>query len=200
LTAGGCGFTTSYEQAAAFVDVHFVCTGTPSMVGGGAADLSQVRSCVSTLAPLIGRPSLIVGKSTVPTGTARDLSDRLADTGRPVELAWNPEFLREGSAVSDTLAPDRIVAGVTSKHAENVLRQVYVRQLEGVDVIVVRADIDRPVSQRRRGPVNFTVAASLSRPLPPSKPLFCGLRKSAIRTSHHCGWDYVLDPASCTGR
>lgn len=129
LGTGRLRFTTSYEQAAAFADVHFVCTGTPSLAGGGGADLSQVRSCVTALTSLIDRPSLIVGKSTVPVGTARDLSGYLAGTGRPVELAWNPEFLREGTAVDDTLAPDRIVAGVTSKRAEYVLREVYARQL-----------------------------------------------------------------------
>src|SRR5215469_12997301 len=114
LGAGRLGFTTSYKRAASFADVHFICTGTPSLAGGGGADLSQVRSSVTALAQLIKRPSLIVGKSTVPVGTARDLCGYLAGTGRPVELAWNPEFLREGTAVEDTLAPDRIVAGVTS--------------------------------------------------------------------------------------
>jgi len=129
LGTGRLRFTTSYEQAAAFADVHFICTGTPSLAGGGGADLSQVRSCVMTLAPLIERPSLIVGKSTVPVGTARDLAGYLAATGRPVELAWNPEFLREGTAVKDTLVPDRIVAGVTSKRAEHLLREIYAQQL-----------------------------------------------------------------------
>jgi len=129
LGSGRLRFTTSYERAAGFAEVHFVCTGTPSLAGGGGADLGQVRSCVARLAPLVGRPSLIVGKSTVPVGTARELSGFLAGTGRPVELAWNPEFLREGSAVRDTLVPDRIVAGVMSRRAEVVLREVYAGQL-----------------------------------------------------------------------
>ncbi len=72
---------------------------------------------------------MIVGKSTVPVGTARNLAGILMGTGKPVELAWNPEFLREGTAVQDTLAPDRIVIGVTSKQADDVLRQVYAHQL-----------------------------------------------------------------------
>ncbi len=129
LGAGRLRFTTSYEQAADFAEVHFICTGTPSLAGGGGADLSQVRSCVAALAPLIRRPSLVVGKSTVPVGTSGDLAGVLMCTGNPVELAWNPEFLREGTAVQDTLAPDRIVVGVTSKRAEDVLRQVYAHQL-----------------------------------------------------------------------
>lgn len=125
LATGRLRFTTSYEEAAAFGDVHFICTGTPQLLGGGAADLSQVRSCVTTLAPLLRPESLVVGKSTVPVGTARALAGYLTDACQHAELAWNPEFLREGTAVKDTLAPDRIVAGVTSKRAEDVLRQVY---------------------------------------------------------------------------
>jgi UDPglucose 6-dehydrogenase len=129
LDSGRLRFTTSYEEAAAFADIHFICTGTPPLAGGGGADLSQVRSCVTALAALISRPSLIVGKSTVPVGTARSLSGYLVETGKPVELAWNPEFLREGTAIADTLEPDRIVVGVTSKHAEDVLRNTYAQQL-----------------------------------------------------------------------
>jgi UDPglucose 6-dehydrogenase len=130
LASGRLRFTTSYAQAAAFGDVHFICAGTPQVAGGNGADLSQVRSCVSSLAPLITRPALIVGKSTVPVGTARELSTDLTCFGRQAELAWNPEFLREGSAVKDTLAPDRIVAGVTSQRAEYILREVYAQQLQ----------------------------------------------------------------------
>src|SRR5215469_7125253 len=87
--SGRLRFTTSYEHAASFGEVHFICTGTPQLADGGQADLSQVWSCVTTLAPLLGRPSLIVGKSTVPVGTAREICGYLATTGRPVELAWN---------------------------------------------------------------------------------------------------------------
>jgi UDPglucose 6-dehydrogenase len=125
LKAGRLRFSTSYEKAAAFGDVHFICTGTPQLPGSEGADLSQVRACVSALAPLARASSLLVGKSTVPVGTARALSRDLAAAGHQVEIAWNPEFLREGTAVTDTLAPDRIVAGVTSQRAEDVLRQVY---------------------------------------------------------------------------
>jgi UDPglucose 6-dehydrogenase len=125
LEAGRLRFSTSYEEAAAFGDVHFVCTGTPQLPGGEGADLSQVRTCVTALAPLVRETSLLVGKSTVPVGTARALARELAGAGHQVEIAWNPEFLREGTAVTDTLAPDRIVAGVTSQRAEDLLRAVY---------------------------------------------------------------------------
>jgi len=127
--AGRLKFTTSYREAAAFGDVHFICTGTPQRPGGNHADLSQVDACVATLAPLLGRPCLIVGKSTVPVGTARGLAAQLSDACPGAELAWNPEFLREGTAVADTLSPDRIVAGVTSGRAERMLRRVYARPL-----------------------------------------------------------------------
>ena len=129
LDSGRLAFTTSYPRAAAFGDVHFICVGTPPEPGSHHADLSQVNGCVSALAPLLDRPCLVVGKSTVPVGTARRLAEELARTCAEAELAWNPEFLREGSAVADSLSPDRIVAGVTSSWAEGILRQVYARPI-----------------------------------------------------------------------
>ena len=131
LDAGRVRFTTSYAEAAAFGDVHFICTGTPQQPDSGHADLSQVHACVTALAPLLDRPCLVAGKSTVPVGTARRLAAELAGACEGAELAWNPEFLREGTAVADTLSPDRIVAGVTSRRAEDILRQVYARPIAG---------------------------------------------------------------------
>src|SRR5213078_3714529 len=122
---GRVKFTTAYTEAAAFGDVHFICTGTPQQPGSDQADLSQVHACVATLASLLDRPCLVVGKSTVPVGTARRLAAKISRACPDAELAWNPEFLREGTAVADTLAPDRIVAGVTSSRAEEMLRRVY---------------------------------------------------------------------------
>ena len=131
LAAGRIRFTTSYAEAAAFGDVHFICTGTPQRPDSGHADLSQVHACLAALGPLLERPCLIAGKSTVPVGTARRLAAELADYYPGAELAWNPEFLREGTAVADTLSPDRIVAGVTSRRAEELLRQVYASPIAG---------------------------------------------------------------------
>jgi UDPglucose 6-dehydrogenase len=128
LDSGRLHFTTSYELAAAFGDVHFVCVGTPQQPDSDAADLSHLMSCVAALAPLLDRPCLVVGKSTVPVGTSEILAERLAQlapAGAGAELAWNPEFLREGHAVADTLRPDRIVVGVRSERAEAILREVY---------------------------------------------------------------------------
>ena len=134
LDSGRLRFTTSYRAAARHGDVHFICVGTPQLRGRNRADLSQVNECVSTLAPLLDRQCLVVGKSTVPAGTAVRLAGelvRLAPAGVGVELAWNPEFLREGHAVADTLAPDRIVVGVTSPGVEKTLRTVYARLISG---------------------------------------------------------------------
>ena len=117
LASGRLAFTTSYEDAAAFGDVHFICVGTPQRHDGDGADLSQVDACVAAWTPLLTRPCLVVGKSTVPSGTAAAIAAEIArrsPAGRSVELCWNPEFLREGHAVDDTLTPDRIVVGVTS--------------------------------------------------------------------------------------
>jgi UDPglucose 6-dehydrogenase len=137
LDAGRVRFTTSYRSAAKFGDVHFICTGTPQQPGSDHADLSQVNACVAALAPLLDRPCLVVGKSTVPVGTARRVATELAGACEGAELAWNPEFLREGTAVADTLAPSRIVAGVTSRRAEQILQQVYARPLaDGTPFIV----------------------------------------------------------------
>jgi UDPglucose 6-dehydrogenase len=125
LGSGRLRFTTSYDEVAEFGDVHFICTGTPQLPGSDQADLSQVRGCLGQLAPLLKRPCLVVGKSTVPVGTARVLAAELAAICPDAELAWNPEFLRESTAVADTLQPDRVVAGVSSEWAEGILRRIY---------------------------------------------------------------------------
>ncbi|MFB4266371.1 UDP-glucose dehydrogenase family protein [Nonomuraea sp. GTA35] len=128
LDSGRLRFTTSYEEVAAFGDVHFVCVGTPQKRGEYAADVTYMDAAIESLAPLLDRECLVVGKSTVPVGTAERLVDklaRLAPAGAEAELAWNPEFLREGFAVEDTLRPNRIVLGVRSERAEKMLREVY---------------------------------------------------------------------------
>jgi UDPglucose 6-dehydrogenase len=159
LAAGRLRFSTSYPEAAAFGDVHFICTGTPQQPGSDAADLSQVDSCVAALAPLLDRPCLVVGKSTVPVGTARRLAAGLAAAGTAAELAWNPEFLREGSAVADTLAPDRIVAGVTSTRAEGLLREVYAKPLAGGTPFIVT---DLETAELAKAAANAFLATKIS--------------------------------------
>jgi UDPglucose 6-dehydrogenase len=130
LAAGRLHFTTNYDAAVDFADVHFLGVGTPQKKGEYGADLRHVHAVIDTLVPRLRRSAVIVGKSTVPVGTAAELGARaraLAADGIDVEIAWNPEFLREGFAVHDTLHPDRIVLGVQpdSVVAEAAIRQLY---------------------------------------------------------------------------
>ena len=125
-SSGRLRFTTEYTEIADWADVHFLALGTPSGPGG-AADLSQLQAAVDTLAPLLTKPCLVVGKSTVPVGTAMQLEARirrLAPAGDAVEVAWSPEFLREAYAVEDTLRPDRLVFGTHSARALEVLEEI----------------------------------------------------------------------------
>jgi UDPglucose 6-dehydrogenase len=139
LDSGRLRFTMSFEEIGRFGEVHFLCVGTPEGQAGHA-DLSFVRAATDALAPHLSSPCLVVGKSTVPPGTARQVLGQLramAPAGQQVEVAWNPEFLREGHAVQDSLAPDRIVLGATSQWAEGLIRQVYARPLEtGIPLLV----------------------------------------------------------------
>ncbi|MGW6427634.1 UDP-glucose dehydrogenase family protein [Nocardia sp. NPDC055053] len=131
LAAGRLRFTTDYEDAAAHADVHFLGVGTPQKKGEYGADLKYVHAVVDTLAPMLERPAMIVGKSTVPVGTAAALGDRArAAANVDVEVAWNPEFLREGFAVQDTLRPDRLVLGLDHSReraawVEQQIREIY---------------------------------------------------------------------------
>jgi UDPglucose 6-dehydrogenase len=131
-------FTDSYEEVARFADVHFICVGTPQRKGELAADLQYVEAAMHSLAPLLQRKALVVGKSTVPAGTAARMQQLLLQRApcAEVELAWNPEFLREGFAVQDTLRPDRLVFGVHSPWAEQQLRAAYQPVIEAGTPVV----------------------------------------------------------------
>ena len=136
IAAGRLRVTSSYAEAAEFAEVHFLGVGTPQRRGEYAADMKYVDSVIETLAPLLTKPAVIFGKSTVPVGTAQRLGSmarELAPAGDGVEVAWNPEFLREGYAVKDTLRPDRLVLGVDRERpgrAEELAREVYAQLLE----------------------------------------------------------------------
>ena len=128
VAAGRLRFTDDIREAADQADVHFVCVGTPQSGDGAAADLGAVHAVVDALASAVRRDCLIVGKSTVPVGTASRLGARVADLvpgGVAAPVAWNPEFLREGHGIEDTLTPTRLVLGVTSAADELTLREVY---------------------------------------------------------------------------
>ena len=141
--SGRLRFTTSYEEAGAFGEVHFIGVGTPQRPGGFAADMGYVDAAVGAIAAAATRDCVIAGKSTVPVGSARRLAGLAAASAREgveVSLVWNPEFLREGYAVADTLHPDRMVIGLDGAEGgagEAVMRAVYARQLAaGVPLIV----------------------------------------------------------------
>jgi UDPglucose 6-dehydrogenase len=167
LAAGRLRFTTSFDEAAEFGDVHFLCVGTPQKHGEYAADLAYVDAAIEELAPRLHRPCLVVGKSTVPVGTAARLAARLAEAapvGGDAVLAWNPEFLREGFAVHDTLHPDRIVAGLpdeqgAAEHAEKVLREIYSAPLAAGTPFVVT---DYPTAELVKVSANAFLATKIS--------------------------------------
>ncbi|SFC11930.1 UDP-glucose dehydrogenase family protein [Streptomyces aidingensis] len=161
-STGRLRFTTSYPDAAAFGDVHFICVNTPQRHGEHAADMSHVDAAVESLAPHLTRPALVVGKSTVPVGSAARIAARIAElapAGDKAEVAWNPEFLREGFAVQDTLRPDRIVAGVTGPEAERLLREVYAGPIaEGSPFLTM----DLPTAELVKAAANSFLATKIS--------------------------------------
>src|SRR4051795_3064636 len=142
-SSGRLRFSASYEEAADFADVFFVAVATPQKKGEYGADLQFVDAVIAKLAPLLDKPAVIVGKSTVPVGTAKrvgQVARDLSPVGEAIEVAWNPEFLREGFAVEDTLRPDRLVLGIDkagSGRAEHVAREIYADLIsDGVPFIV----------------------------------------------------------------
>ncbi|MFM8154712.1 MAG: UDP-glucose dehydrogenase family protein [Actinomycetes bacterium] len=158
IEAGRLSFTTSFEEAGAFADVHFICVGTPQQAGSHAADMTQVFGSVAALTPHLKSGDLVVGKSTVPVGTADTIAANLAAV-EGVEVAWNPEFLREGFAVEDTLHPDRLVVGVRSERSEQILREVYAPLLaEGIPFLVT----DFPTAELVKVAANSFLATKIS--------------------------------------
>jgi UDPglucose 6-dehydrogenase len=139
LGTGRLEFTTD-AQLAAGARVHFLCVGTPQKRGENAADLAYVGAAAGAILPLLEPGDVVVGKSTVPVGTAESLAERVAEVQPEASLLWNPEFLREGHAVADTMRPDRIVyglpAGEQGQRAAKVLDEVYAAALaDGVPKI-----------------------------------------------------------------
>jgi UDPglucose 6-dehydrogenase len=160
--SGRLRFTTDFAEAGAFGDVHFIGVATPGLPDCGDYDLTQLYAAAEGLARYLHRSCVIVGKSTVSVGTAdavRQLLQELAPAGKGVEVAWNPEFLREGHAVQDTLRPDRIVIGVASLEAERLLRQVYKPITDaGVPLVVT----DPATCELVKGAANAFLAMKIS--------------------------------------
>jgi UDPglucose 6-dehydrogenase len=161
IRSGRLCFTDDLAEAAG-AEVHFLCVGTPQAADEERADLSALWAVSEALAPLLTARCLVVGKSTVPVGTAALLRDRLrelAPAGEAVSLAWNPEFLREGRAVADTLDPDRLVLGVESEEDHQALCEVYDDLLRrGVQIF--RTDL--PTAELAKVSANALLAARIS--------------------------------------
>lgn len=162
LATGRLRFTTDAASAVAGADVHFVCVGTPQQRTSHAANLAYVEDATRVIAQNLTKDAVIVGKSTVPVGTAARLRELVAATvpaGVEAELLWNPEFLREGKAVGDTLHPDRIVLGGVSEKSEAVMRAVYATPIaEGSPVVVT----DLPTAELVKVSANAFLATKIS--------------------------------------
>ena len=158
MKTGRLSFTTDFS-AVTDADVHFVCVGTPQSKDGLAADLTYVKSAVAAIAPHLKDGSLVVGKSTVPVGTAQGLRAELAKIAPQADLAWNPEFLREGFAVEDTLTPNRLVVGVANDRAEEILKEVY-EPVIALGTPWIRADL--PTSELVKVAANSFLATKIS--------------------------------------
>ena len=158
IKSGRLTFSTNFQDAAD-ADIHFICVGTPQQTGSLAADLKYVDAALDAIAPIAKAGSLVVGKSTVPVGTAQRLRERLISLNSAVDLAWNPEFLREGFAVEDTLKPNRLVVGVVSDAAEAKLKELYKSNLDA-NTPWVRADL--PTAELVKVAANSFLATKIS--------------------------------------
>jgi UDPglucose 6-dehydrogenase len=160
IRSGRLRFTTSFEEVGRFADVHFICVGTPQAPGGQKADVSQVFGSVKALTPYLKAGAFVVGKSTVPVGTAEAIVEQLhAESREDAEVVWNPEFLREGFAVEDTLHPDRLVVGVNTERGEAVMREIYAPMIgEGIPFLVT----DYPTAELVKVAANSFLATKIS--------------------------------------
>lgn len=159
---GRLSFTTDMAKAAG-CEVHFICVGTPQKKGENAADLAYVEAATRGLLPYLSAGDVVIGKSTIPVGTAERLRAIVREHNENTELLWNPEFLREGHAVSDTLRPDRLVYGVFSgsedEHSVKVLDAVYASPLSlGTPRLVT----DLPTAELVKTAANSFLATKIS--------------------------------------
>ncbi|MDE0284308.1 MAG: UDP-glucose/GDP-mannose dehydrogenase family protein [Gammaproteobacteria bacterium] len=140
---GRLAFRDGYDDAIAECDLVFIAVGTPARRGDGHADLKYVHQAARDIAPYLQGYTVIVDKSTVPVGTARDVKRIVGEMNPRAEfdVASNPEFLREGAALADFMRPDRVVIGVESKRAEQVLRELY-RPLNLIETPMVVTDLE----------------------------------------------------------
>ena len=162
IEAGRLRFTTDFADAAEFAAVHFIAVATPGQADG-SYDLSQLHAAVRALVPHLRGEHLVIGKSTVPPGTAAGLQAMVRELLGPgqahVEVVWNPEFLREGCAVADTLGPDRIVVGAARPEAAETVGEIYRRQTDaGIPLIAT----DLATAELAKGAANAFLATKIS--------------------------------------
>jgi UDPglucose 6-dehydrogenase len=158
VEAGRLTFSTDFSKIAD-AEIHFICVGTPQSKDGLAADLTYVKASIAAIAPHLKDGALVVGKSTVPVGTAQELREILSKSAPQADLAWNPEFLREGFAIADTLTPSRLVVGVTNDRAEDILKAVY-KPIIDLGTPWIRADL--PTAELVKVAANSFLATKIS--------------------------------------
>ncbi|MCB1732685.1 MAG: UDP-glucose/GDP-mannose dehydrogenase family protein, partial [Halieaceae bacterium] len=141
--AGRLDFTTELAAPVGDADLVFIAVGTPTRRGDGYADLKYVYAAAEEVAAHLRGYTVIVDKSTVPVGTAREVQRivRKANPGADFDVASNPEFLREGSAIPDFMRPDRVVLGVEAARAEALLRELY-RPLNLIEAPILVTDLE----------------------------------------------------------
>jgi UDPglucose 6-dehydrogenase len=160
IAKGNIKFKADHDEESRQADLHFLCVGTPQLPGSYAANTEYLHSAVKALAPYLRQDAVVAGKSTVPVGTSAILTQVLADAaGFAPHLAWNPEFLREGTALEDSLRPDRIVIGVNDDVSEQALRKVYKKILDhGTPFLVT----DIPTAELVKVAANSFLATKIS--------------------------------------
>ena len=162
LQSGRLRFTTDMSEVAGS-SVHFIAVGTPQKAGSNAADMTYVDSAVDALIPFLNNEDFVVGKSTVPVGTSQRLEEKITAAGSSATVVWNPEFLREGFAVQDTISPDRLVFGINPgtsfNPALNALREVYASALAANTPLVVT---DRATAELVKIAANSFLATKIS--------------------------------------
>ncbi len=160
ISSGKLTFQSEHNNDSASADLHFICVGTPQTKGSDAADTTYVVAAAKELAKWIKPTAVVAGKSTVPVGTAATLKTAMTEiAGFDVHLAWNPEFLREGTALEDSLRPDRIVVGTWSQHSVDVLREVYAPILQTGTPFL---ELDVPTAELVKVAANAFLATKIS--------------------------------------
>ena len=160
IASGLLTFAAAHSEISRDIELHFICVGTPQVEFSQAADTRYVEAAGLELAKWVSESAVVVGKSTVPVGTAQKLKDSMSKAaGFEVHLAWNPEFLREGTALEDSLRPDRIVIGSWDQHSVQVLKKVYKSIL---DLGTPFLEMDVPTAELVKVAANSFLATKIS--------------------------------------